>query len=74
MKLPHHLSGCGPGYCSLSPSVYERAVLDKQDSPSAGCTDGAAEALAIAKTPCPAPNWLVVPKPIWPPAAVTETR
>ncbi|WP_090690818.1 hypothetical protein [Nitrosomonas sp. Nm34] len=36
--------------------------------PSAGATDEATEALAIAMTLCPAPNWLVVSKQILPPA------
>jgi hypothetical protein len=52
----------GPRYLSSPSSTYNIP-------PPAGFTDGGTDALAIAITPCPAPNWLVVLKPMLPPAA-----
>src|SRR6266446_4897664 len=51
-----------PRYLSSPSSTYNIP-------PPAGFTDGGTDALAIAITPCPAPNWLVVLKPMLPPAA-----
>src|SRR5262249_9548415 len=55
--------------CPFAPRSLGPPSPTYNSPPPAGFTDGTTEALAIAITPCPPPNWRVAPNPMFPPAA-----